>query len=100
MTKRIEIPQPEETVTIPKSSFDNIFRVMEQMRQEIAELHKVIAAKEPTEDVLFNANEAAAYCGVVRQTIYAWRREKRIRAVVRKGKRGFLKSELDKIREC
>ena len=98
MTKRINTPEPEETVTIPKSSFDNIFKAMEDMKQEITALRAIIAEKVPTDDRLFNANEAAEYCGVVRQTIYAWTRQKRIRKVVRRGRRGYLKSELDKIK--
>ena len=100
MTKRIELPAEEETVTIPKSSFDNIFRCMEEMRAEILDLKALIAEKVPTDDVLLNANEAAEYCGVVRQTIYNWRREKRIHQVVRRGRRGYLKSELDIVRSA
>lgn len=96
MTKRIHTPQPSETVTIPKSSFDNIFRTLEEMKTEIAELNKRLEGI-PKPEVVLNGIEAAAHCGVARQTIYAWARQKKIHRVVRGGKHGFLKSELDKI---
>ena len=76
-----------------------MFKTMEEMRDEIRELKAILAEKIPQDDTLFNANEAAAYCGVARQTIYAWTREHRIRRVVRRGRRGYLKSELDTIKQ-
>ena len=100
MSKRIETPQPEETVTIPKASFDAIFRTMEEMAQDIRELKAYIEEKVPKEDTLFTSIQAAEYCGVTRQTIYTWTREKRIHKVVRKGRRGYLKSELDKVKDA
>lgn len=99
MTKRIETPQPEETVTIPRSSFDNIFRAMEDMKQEIASLKQMISSGNQSGEIVFSSIEAADYCGRTRQTIYAWTRQKRIHKVIRGAKRGYLKSELDKIRE-
>lgn len=96
MTKRINTPEPDETVTIAKSSLDNIFLVLEEMSREIAEL-KAMVRKSPDDDPIFNSVQAAKYCGCTRQTIYAWARKKKIHRSVRGGKRGFLKSELDKI---
>lgn len=101
MTKRLPTPDPEETVTIPKSSFDNIFATMQDMLAEIQELHKEVdelrgVAKQ---DKLLSVQEAANYCGRSRQTIAAWRRENKIKKVVRGGRTGYLKSELDKVKE-
>ena len=98
MTKRISTPEPEETVTIPKSSFDNIFRAMEDMKQEIADLRAVIAGVEKA-DRVFNIKEAAEYCGVSRWTILNRIKAKKLHKVERGGKVGILKSELDKAAE-
>ena len=98
MSKRIEIPQPVETVTIAKSSLDNIFNMLEVMGREIVELKAMLANKVP-EDPILNSIQAAKYCGCTRQTIYKWTRENKIRRSVRGGKRGYLKSELDKINQ-
>lgn len=97
MSKRIETPEPEDTVTIARSSLDNIFLVLEAMSKKIAELEEKVVGKTIGDDKLFNSIQAAKYCGCSRQTIYTWAREKKIRRVVRGGKRGYLKSELDKI---
>lgn len=98
MTKRINTPEPEETITIPKSSFDNIFRCMEDMRQEISNLRELLAKekKDPV-DKLFNIKEAAAYCGVSRWTIGNYIKEGKLIRVRRGGRSGLLKSELDRI---
>lgn len=99
MTKTLPIPPKEETVTIPKSSFDNIFHTLEEMRDEIAALRKRLEGTEQKEENVLNSIQAAKFCGVSRQTIYAWRREKRIKKVERGGKRGYLESELLKVKE-
>lgn len=104
MTKSLPIREQEETVTIPKSSFDAMFNVMDQMHQDIVALKKELAQmreslleKVPTEpEPLLSVNEAASYCGKTRQTISLWVREKKIKKVRRGGRSGFLKSELDK----
>lgn len=107
MTKSLPIKDREETVTIPKASFDAMFRVMEQMRDDIEALNKELSRmreslleKVPKEkEPLFSVNEAAEYCGVARQTISLWVRQKKIKKVRRGGKTGFLRSELDKERD-
>lgn len=99
MTKTINTPEPEETVTIPRTSFDNMFRMMENLSQEVADLKAMIADKVKASDRVLSVNEAAEYCGVSRQTIGRWRREKRIRKVQRGCKVGYLESELDKAKE-
>ena len=99
MTKRINTPEPTETVTIPKSSFDNMFRMMEKMAKEIADLKDIVAEKVKPKDRVLSVNEAAEYCGVARQTISRWNREKRIHKVQRGCKVGYLESELDLAKE-
>ena len=98
MTKSITTPPAEETVTIPKSSFDNMFRMMEQMASEIRELKRMIQPA-PKEDRLLSVAEAAEYCGVTRQTIADYRRKKKLTKVVRGARTGYLQSELDKVKE-
>lgn len=98
MGKSITTPAPIETITIPMSTFDNIFRTLEEMKNEIAGLRARIEGM-PKQDVVLNSTEAAERIGVTRQTICAWARQKKIHRVERAGKRGFLTSELDKIKE-
>ena len=98
MSKRIQTPEQPETVTIPKSSFDNMFRMMEKMQDEISELKAMVAAK-PKETRILTTNEAAEYCGVTRQTISDWVRKKRIHKVMAGCKFGFTMEELNTVRE-
>lgn len=99
MSKRIETPAAEDTVTIPKSSFDNIFRAMEEMKAEISELKALLATKKAESDKLFNQKEAADYCGVSRWTIGNYIKWGKLKRVERGGRVGILKSELDKVKE-
>ena len=97
MGKRIPTPPPIETVTIPKASFDAIFRTLEEMKNEIAGLRARLEEM-PKPEIVLNSTEAALRMGVTRQTICAWARQKKIHRVERAGKRGFLATELDKIK--
>ena len=97
MTKRLPTPPQQETVTLSKSSVDLIFKTLDEMKEEIASLRKRLEGVPAMDDEILNSIEAAKFCGVVRQTIYAWTREGRIKKAERKGKRGYLKSELDRV---
>lgn len=98
MSKRIEVPQAEETISIPRSTFESIFRCFEEMKDEIAALRMSIAdAGKP--DILMTVSQAAEYCGVTRQTIAEYRRQKLLTKVVRGARTGYLQSELDKVKQ-
>ena len=99
MGKSIPTPPSEATVTIPRTSFDNMFKMMEKMAKEIADLKDIVAEKVKPKDRVLSVNEAAEYCGVARQTISRWNREKRIHKVQRGCKVGYLESELDLAKE-
>ena len=42
MTKHLPIPNQEETITIPRASFDAMFRQMEELQEEIERLKQKI----------------------------------------------------------
>lgn len=96
MTKRIETPPPEETVTIPKSSFDAIFRTMEEMRDEIASLRTRLDDKM---NRLYSREEAAKFCGVSVWTINNYRKQGIIHKVVQGCRTGYLEKDLLKVRK-
>lgn len=98
MTKRLPTPQPEETVTIPKATFENIFKCLEEMKAEIVALRKRLEPIQQQERLLSVA-EAAEFVGVKRQTISAYRRQGKITKVLRGGKSGYLESDLTKVKK-
>ena len=98
MGKRIDTPTPPETVTIPKSSFDNIFRTLEDMKDEIKELRKRLEGI-PQPQVVLNVKEAAEYCGVSRWTIGNYTKQKKIQKVVSGCKTGYTIDKLNKVRK-
>lgn len=98
MSKRIEVPQAEETISIPRSTFDDILRCLEEMKEEIRDLRRYIA-NTPKPDLLMTVSQAAEYCGVTRQTISEYRRQKVLTKVVRGPRTGYLQSDLDKVKQ-
>lgn len=103
MTKRISTLEPEETVTIPRRSFDAMFEMLEQMGEKIDSLEAKLAKLTGTEkkdDVLLSVEQAAEYCGRTRQTLAKWALQKKIHKVRRGCRTGYLTSELDKVKPC
>jgi excisionase family DNA binding protein len=61
-------------------------------------LSSVITTVDEQYGPVMSVNEAAAYCGVARQTISDWVRKGKIRKVERGFRVGFLQSDLDRCR--
>lgn len=69
--------------------------VLEELVTEFKRLNKNLEEKQQTLDVLYTPSEAALYLKVTRQTVCNYARKGILHKVVRAGREGFLKSELD-----
>ena len=99
MSKRIETLPPEETVTIPKATFDNIFRCLEEMKAEIVALRKRLENVQPKLEKVYTREEAARFCGVSVWTINNYRKRGLIHKVVQGCHTGYLERELTKVKK-
>lgn len=98
MGKRIQTPEPPETVTLPKTSIDLIFQTLEEMKNEIIELRGKIE-KEQFGSGILTTKEAAEFCGVSRWTIDNYYKRKIIDKVISGCKVGYSVEDLKKIRK-
>jgi len=81
---------------------ENIIQLSDSDRMLIANLTRELRrfndnSEENRSDMLFSIKMAAEYLGKTRQTVRNMCKDKRLTIVMRGGRNGILKSELDKI---